>query len=473
MKKYTTVAGLLQNMVALLEAHRPAFGQERVFMRVGGLLMGELFTFARHTVTQGLLSLGLTDADWTAWYRLFSRQRFDEAQVAGYLFRETLVHVAPDQPYTIGVDGVQVPRSSMKMPGTGWLRAPRTAPFMRGIHRAQRFVHGAWLVPIQAGYSRAISLRWLPAFPAKAVPAESPACREWEAGLQVVTWVRQQLDKAGRRNQLLLTLGDGAYDAVEFWKGLPARTVAAVRTARNRCLRQLPEAHAGRGRRRKYGAHAPAPAAWLAQRTGWHTCRVDVRGRHLKLTYRVEGPYLRERLPDRPLFLLVMRGNVWTVGKRHPRRKHRDPAFYLVSAIRQDDTWCLPLPMEQIIAWLWQRWELEVAHRELKTGLGLGEKQCWNRRSAVTSVQWTAWVYGLLVLAGLRTWGLFDGPPTPGRWWQGARRWSFNTLWRGYRTALWGTSEFQPIWSATGDNWQKKEGWMVGLRNAVAASARI
>jgi len=69
---------LLRELLVLLYAHRSAFRQERTFLRAMGLLFGELFTFARHTVTQGLLALGCTDADWSAWYRLFSRPRFAE-----------------------------------------------------------------------------------------------------------------------------------------------------------------------------------------------------------------------------------------------------------------------------------------------------------------------------------------------------------------------------------------------------------
>jgi hypothetical protein len=109
----------------------------------------------------------------------------------------------------------------------------------------------------------------------------------------------------------------------------------------------------------------------------------------------------------------------------------------------------------------------------MKSGLGVGEKQCWNSRSAVVAVQWSVWVYAILVLAGYRTWGLCGGPPTPAPWWPGAKRWSFNTLWRSYRAALWGSAEFRPLWLGTGDNWWKKETWLAGLANSVAASVRI
>ncbi len=76
--------------------------------------------------------------------------------------------------------------------------------FRKGIHRAQRFLHGAWLPPIEAGYTRALPLRFLPAFPAKARPAAVPPCKEWEAGLAFIRWVRQELDAAGRATQRLL-----------------------------------------------------------------------------------------------------------------------------------------------------------------------------------------------------------------------------------------------------------------------------
>ncbi len=128
------------------------------------------------------MALGLIDADWTAWYRLFSRERFDEARLAQCLFQETLAHVLPSEPYVVGIDSTQIPRSSMKMPGAGWLKAPRTPPFRPGIHRAQRFENGSWLTPQEDGFSRAVPLRFLPIPTEKVVPSDAAPCREWEGG---------------------------------------------------------------------------------------------------------------------------------------------------------------------------------------------------------------------------------------------------------------------------------------------------
>ncbi|MCL6451974.1 MAG: transposase [Acetobacteraceae bacterium] len=476
MKDSTNVAelpALLRELVLLIYAHRGAFRQERTFLRAMGLLFGELFAFGRRTVTQILLALGCTDADWSPWYRLLSHDRFRVEELARCLFRETLVHVRPDEYYPVVLDGTQIPRSSQKMPGTSWLKAPRTPPFRVGIHRAQRFLNGAWLTPLEDGYTRAVPLRFLPAFPEKAVPAEAPPRREWAAGLDFLRWVRDELDEAGRPGQRVLVLGDGNFDVLEFWRGLPEKVVLAVRTARNRCLYRLPTPRGGRGRPPLYGERLPPPSAWLQSRRDWLRTTLRVRGRDLPLRYKVEGPVLREGLPERPLFLIIVGGQEWWVGKRRRRRRRREPALYLVSAIRQGDQWVLPMEVDELLGWLWQRWEVEVTHREMKSGLGVGEKQCWGRRSAIVSVQWSVWVYAVLVLAGYRAWGLRGGPPAPSRWWRGSGRWSLSTLWRSYRAALWGTGEFRALWTGTGDNWLKKEAWLAGLSNAVAAAARI
>ena len=92
--------------------------------------------------------------------------------------------------------------------------------------------------------------------------------------------------------------------------------------------------------------------------------------------------------------------------------------------------------------------------------------------AAVTSVQWSAWVYALLLLAGYRTWGLCGGPPVPSRWWPGAPRWSLNTLWRAYRATLWGPHHFQPLCPDSLGNWLKNVDGPLTLRNAAFAAAR-
>jgi hypothetical protein len=92
-------------------------------------------------------------------------------------------------------------------------------------------------------------------------------------------------------------------------------------------------------------------------------------------------------------------------SRRANRRYHRQraPASFLVNAVQDDQGhWVLPLPAVEVVAWAWQRWEVEGCHRELKSGFGVGQLQCWSARSTVRAVQLQAWTYTVCVLAGYR-----------------------------------------------------------------------
>jgi hypothetical protein len=386
---------------------------------------------------------------------------------------QTLAHVPPETPYRVGLDGVQIPRSSQRLPGSSWLKAPRTPPWRVGIHRAQRFVHLAWLVPAAAsGYSRAIPLRVLPAFPAKAATARrapiQAARREWEAGRDALIWLRRTLDAAGRSVQRIVAIADSAYGPAALWTQLPSDTTLMTRCAKNRALFRLPAPHRGRGRPRRYGARAPTPQAWLHRPGHWHHTRLTVRGRERGLTYRVCGPYLLRGAPTQPVYLLVVKGIARANGIR------RAPTYWLVSA-RQRVTgrWELPDPPATLLALAWQRWELEVTHREAKTGFGVGEVQCWSPSAAILAVQWQWWVLGLVLLTGYRGWALAPAPTRAlGRWWTGSRRWSLGALWQALRAELWGVAEFQPAWSRFTPNWGEMADWITCQTAAVLGARR-
>lgn len=470
---YPTIAQnteLLKHLDALIQAHRPIFKQERVFRRIKALVLGEIVAFGRRTLSQIILSLGLVNDDWTAWYRLFSRQRFKEEAANKVLFAECLAHISPTSLLVVGGDGTQTPRTGKKIEGVGWLRNFRTPPFKIGIHLAQRWFHGALLLPPEAGYSRALPLRLLPAFTAKAYRRISEPCKEWQAALIFLNWVLGLLGLWGRTRQAVLFLGDGSYDVVKFWKALPQGVDALLRSARNRALFHLPPP--GCHGRRKYGDQAPSPQDFWRKRSGWQRRTVLIRGRQRQLRYRVEGPFLRKLAPHTPLMLLIIGGETYS---RHGRTHHREPVPYLINA-RQDENgaWVLPLPVETLLFWAWQRWELEVAHRELKSNFGLGEMQAWHPRAALATVPFSAWAYSLCLLAAYRTWGLCHHPPAPlSPWWHGSGRWSFNTLWSAYRAALWGECHFQATWSAILDNPTEKSPSWLSWRSALYASARL
>lgn len=452
--------GLVKELLDILAASRAGFGQERVYLRAVLLALAEIMSFGQHHITDLLRSVGLTQEDWTAWYRLLQKPtRMDEARLAQVMVQQTWQHKGDDGVYVVGVDSTTVPRTSQRMEGTSWHKCPRNPAWQVGIHRAQRFVHLSWLAPLEAGYSRAIPLRWWPCFPEKAVRRAHEAQVEQQTGVEALKWLRSELDQQDQAPPLLC-LADGSYDRPDFWTQLPPQTFALVRTAKNRVLKALPPPYNGRGRRRLYGERRPAPQAYLAQHAGWKTVHVPVRGHQRRMVVRVEGPCLREKMPAVPLMLIAVRGQQW---RKAGRQQRREPVFYLVNAVFRDRQWQLPLPLETLLAWAWQRWELEVVHREVKSGFGLGDKQCFHPHAAVTSVQWSAWVYSLLALTTYRRLGAATAPKRPAAWQRSTRRWTLQTVLDAFRLELMTASDFSWLRSLSPPTWQKFEAHLLSL----------
>lgn len=233
-------------------------------------------------------------------------------------------------------------------------------------------------------------MRLEPAFPEKAVAAEGfEPSKQWEAALEGVRWLRESLDAVGREGQRLLVVGDGDFSVAEFRARLPPeRVVLLTRCAKNRALHELlgPEPEKRRGRRRKYGDRARRPEEWLAERGGWRGRELSVRGRGVPVRFRVEEPFVVKKVAERLVFLGVVKG---IDRARAGRRRRRGRSFFFVSAIPdgKNGGWTMPYPAEELLSWAWQRWEVEVCHREMKMGFGLGEAQCWGPCSAILAVR--------------------------------------------------------------------------------------
>ena len=430
---------LLSTFFGLLAAYRPVVSQERVFVRLAQLSIGSLVCLGRHTISQMLVALGVGADDWSAWYRRFNRRRIDPSRLQEVLV-EQAVAVIPVEAAAIvvGVDGTQLPRSTKTMPGSGLTVSPRSPKWQRGLHFAQRFVCISLLLPRSLlGDSRAVPLKSLLLRSGKTTPmGAEPERTESQGAVALITWVRERLDALGRTDQLLVVLGDGAYSNAGVLTGLPERVMLFARCAKNRALFALPEyRRTGKGRQRRYGERGLTPQETLHTQGGWHDHTFMVRGRAITVTVKLTGPWLVKPAYLHPVMLVVVKGV--DRGKGTTRRQ-RDAQFFLASVhMTAEDEWELAIPLADLLAWAWQRWEVEVMHRELKSGFGLGEQQAFSDAGAATVIPWMLWVYALLVLTGYVTWQLGPGSvPDVGRWWK-PRRWSFAKLWQGVRQEIW------------------------------------
>ncbi|MBL8129498.1 MAG: hypothetical protein JNM64_17820 [Chloroflexia bacterium] len=449
MPQSRTSRPVLPQLLPLLLALAVTARQHRTQERLLTLCLGYLQTLGRHTLTGVLRSLGREGRDWSAAYRLFSQARVDLNAGRRILLAAVLETLGANDPLVVVLDGTQLARTSARFPGVGWLRSPRTPVWRPGIHRAQRWVGLSALLPRSAdGVSRAVPVHVAPAPSPTARPWPGhPPQREWEAGLAALGWLRMALDDLGQGGRRVLAVADGSYSVAPLLRALPVGVSLLARTTRTRALYALPPAPVPgqRGRHRRYGERGPTPEQTLHARSGWRTIPTWVRGRTLHLRVHTSGPWLVKLAPNQPILLLVVRG---IARERLGRRGMRAPAFLLVTAV-PDGTggWTLPLPVADLVAWAWQRWEVEVMHRELKSGFGLGQQQAWSPVAAALVIPWVVWLYAALMLSGYLSWGW--KPATRTAAWQRRRRWTVRDVAQAVQQELWQLpgDRFPPVWA--------------------------
>src|SRR6202035_3916955 len=103
---------------------------------------------------------------------------------------------------------------------------------------------------------------------------------------------------------------------------------------------------------------------------------------------------------QRPLRLIVIAPTPYRKSKSK-RLYYRDPAYLLTSDRRSS--------LKQLLQIYFDRWQIEVNHREEKDTLGVGQAQLWNVTSVPKQPVLAVAAYSALLLASLQAFGAERG----------------------------------------------------------------
>src|SRR6476660_7156629 len=141
--------------------------------------------FGRHTIT-GLLRLqDRTQQDWTADYRLYAENHFDEDQIFGLVRSELQEQLASDAPLVTAMDDSLLRKTGRKISGVRYLRDPLSPPFHVNFVRGLRVLQISAALPQgTAGAVRLIPIDFRhaprPPKPRKTAPAAAHEAYEQE-----------------------------------------------------------------------------------------------------------------------------------------------------------------------------------------------------------------------------------------------------------------------------------------------------
>jgi hypothetical protein len=272
-----------------------------------------------------------------------------------------------------------------------------------------RFLQISLLVPLyrqQKASPRALPVRFeeVPALkhPSRKAPPEQWAAYRQEVkksnlsthAVATIAGLRSSLDEAGQQAKRLLIVGDGSFCNRTLFTAALQRTEIIARARRDlRLCRRADDA-----KRLFYDKVKFTPERVRQDESlPWLKARVFHGGQWRKLRYKqVSGIYWQSGSRKRALRLLVVAPVPYQAPGRK-RKYYRDPAFLLTTDLTGT-------PRELLQAYF-DRWQIEVNHREEKDTLGVGEAQVRSRLSVPRQPAFAVAAYSALHLAALLTFG--------------------------------------------------------------------
>jgi hypothetical protein len=386
------------------------FGSVESFERSRRHMLTSLVGFGRRTISGLLRTQNRHQQDWTADYRFYSQDRFDDQAVFDLVRRIVEGHLDKTQPLVVAMDDSLLRKTGRKVHGVRYVRDPLSPPFHVNFVRGLRVLQISAALPDGTGAARLVPIDFqhavLPTKPSrKASPEQLQAYKQERAqrninkvGAARLEWLRQQMDHSGGAQRRLITCMDGRFTNSTVFEAVPERTVLIGRLRKDTVLHHLPQTQPQKGRKRKYGALAPTPEQLLQdQATPWQVVAGHACGqRHQFKVKRLRPLVMRMNGGAMPVQVMVIKPLGYRL-KAGAKLLYRQPAFLVCT---DPD-----LSVEELLQdFLW-RWDIEVNFRDEKTILKIGQAQVRAENSTQNAPALGVAAYSLLLLAATETYG--------------------------------------------------------------------
>jgi hypothetical protein len=419
--------------------------QQRSLERTSALGVGILCGVGKRTITRAIGFHGNTQKDWSADYKMFSRSPWEPRELFAPILRHAIEEHALER-IVVSVDDTRVWRTGRHVPLTQWHRDPMGPAFQTNLRWGHRFLQASLVLPLyqepRPSGARSVPVRWEMApvikKPGRGAPPEQLQAYRQEKKtknlshqfVSLVGELRRHLNQTGQTGRWLGVVGDGSFCnrtvLAEDWNAQQVSLVVRCRKDLVLCKR------ARESGPRFYGKtkFTPEQVRRWDGLAAWDQAPIFHGGRYRSVRYKeLGGVYWQSGAKKKPLRLIVLASTGYRTSK-HSQRQYHKPAYLLTSDLQT------PAPI--LIQDYFDRWAIEVNHRDEKEVLGVGEAQVWNEKSVCKVPALLVAMYSWLILSGLECYGptrTDDYLPLP-KWRQKAKRASCQDLVALLRTQL-------------------------------------
>jgi hypothetical protein len=400
---------LLEKLLHLLGGWAPAFGQQRTRERAVALALGLLCGLGRRTVTRAICFNNRQHQDWSADYKLFNHSRWDPHALFEPIIQTAVGQYCPKH-IVVGLDDTGIKRSGKKIKTAYWQRDPLSPPFHINLMWGQRFLQASFLAPLYH-FDRESSPRGLPIRFAEVTPVRKPgknATPEQKAAylqakkthnlstafVDMLRDLRQNFDSQGFEHKSLLAVGDGSFCNKTTFRQPVDRTILITRARKDLRL-CFPDRNPGP---RYYGRELFSPQeVYQDSSIPWKEAKIFHGSRYRKIRFKEVSQLLWQRGGRRRLLRLFVLAPT-------PYRKTKEGQFYYrqKAYLLCDDN---KLAAKELLQAYFDRWQIEINHRDEKSILGVGHAQVWAALSTPRVPALMVATYSLMLLSALETYG--------------------------------------------------------------------
>jgi len=404
---------LLAAFLAIVSEWLPVFPRQRTWKRATRQSLGLLVCLGRRCLSRIIWTNGGQQRGWTAEYFLFSRSRWDPQQLFAPLLRQAL-------PYCSGrfvgmaVDDTRVHKTGRRILQASYHRDPLSPPFHTNLVLALRFLQTSLLLPLHRTEEH--GARALPVRFEEVSVVKKPGKRADEAAwknyrlarklhnlstrfVQTMQILRTALDEAGGQKKVLVLAVDASFCNRTVFGTVVSGVELIARTRKDAGL-CFPAAS---GTHRVYATEKFTPEQVRQNPIiPWQQTQIFYGGKRRPIRYKeVSGLLWQGGARRRGLRLFVIAPTAYR-KRNSGRLYYRQPAYLLTSVLKDD--------VQDLVQIYFDRWQIEVNHREEKDTLGVGQAQLWNPISVPKQPAFAVACYSALLLACLKTFGAERGP---------------------------------------------------------------
>ena len=394
------------------------FATSRTCARAVRQALGGLLCLGRRTLTGIIYTNGGEQLPIAADYHLHSRAKWDAQQLFGPIWEHALP-LCQGNLIGVAMDDTKLHKTGRCIKQAFYQRDPMGPAFHTNLILGLRFLQGSLLVPDPSATSaespsERMATRALPIHfeevsrvkrPNKKATPEQVAA--WKAAakkqnlstasVQAMRSIRAALDKAGGTDKTLIVAVDGSFANKTCFGTVIDRTELLARTRKDAVL-CFPAEPTLKGSKSFYGKAKFTPESVRQDEARpYGTTELFYGGKMREVRYKeVSGVYWQGGAKRRKLRLIVVAPTPYQ-KRKSAKMYYRQPAYLLTTD--------LTTPVALLLQIYFDRWQIEVNHREEKDTLGVGQAQVWNENSVPKQPVLAVAAYSALMLAGLLAFG--------------------------------------------------------------------